>query len=133
MFILPFIQAVIIRLFLKKFNLKVCYPPPYSRQVWHLKEAETDLIRKELNDFNWERAFSNTNVNKKISILSKSVLNALSNFIPRETIICNEKDTPWFNSWIKFLLQAKSKIFKVIERPKPIFNCLINQTFSKSD
>ena len=46
-----------------KFSLKICYPPPYSREVWHFKEAKTDLIRRALNDFNWERAFSNTNVN----------------------------------------------------------------------
>ena len=27
-----------------KFNLKVYYPPPYEREVWHYKEADTDLI-----------------------------------------------------------------------------------------
>ena len=27
-----------------KFNLKICYPPPYPRQVWHFEEAKTDLI-----------------------------------------------------------------------------------------
>ena len=62
-----------------KFNLKICYPPPYSREVWHFKEAKTNLIRRTLNDFNWERAFSNTNVNEKVCIFNKSVLNALSN------------------------------------------------------
>ena len=40
-----------------KFNLKICYPPSYSRQAWNFKEAETGLIRRALNDFNWERAF----------------------------------------------------------------------------
>ena len=27
-----------------KFNLKIYYPPPYSREVWHYKKADTDLI-----------------------------------------------------------------------------------------
>ena len=48
-----------------KFKLKICYPTPISREVWHFKEAKTDVIRRALNDFNWERAFSNTDVNEK--------------------------------------------------------------------
>ena len=28
-----------------KFNLKVHYPPPYEREIWHYKEADTNLIR----------------------------------------------------------------------------------------
>ena len=95
-----------------KFNLKICYRPPYSREIWHFKEAKTDLIRRALNDFNWERAFSNANVNEKVYIFSKSVLNVLSNFIPHESILCNYKDLLWFNSRIKCLLQAKNKSFQ---------------------
>ena len=66
-----------------KFNLKICYQPLYSIQVWHFKEAETDLSRRALNDFNWERTFSNTNVNEKVCIFNKSILSLLSNFFPR--------------------------------------------------
>ena len=75
-------------------NMKICYPPPYSRQVWHFKEARTDLIRNTFNDFNWESAFSNTNVNKKVCIFNKSALNVLSNFIPDKAILCDDKDPP---------------------------------------
>ena len=35
-----------------KFNLKIYYPPSYSRKIWHFKEAETVLTRRVLNDFN---------------------------------------------------------------------------------
>ena len=28
-----------------KFNLKIYYPPPYLREVWHYKEANADLIK----------------------------------------------------------------------------------------
>ena len=101
-----------------KFNLKVCYPLPYSRKVWHFKEAKTDLIRRALNDFNRERAFSNTNVNGKVCIFNKSVLNVLSNLISHETILCNDKDLPWLNSRIKSLLQAKNKFFKNYRKNK---------------
>ena len=36
----------------EKFNLKIYYQPPYSREFWHFKEAKTDLFRRALNDFN---------------------------------------------------------------------------------
>ena len=101
-----------------KFNLKICYPPPYSRQVWHFKEAENDLIRGALNDFNWERAFSYKNINEKVCIFSKSVLIVLSNFIPHETISCGDKDSRCFNSRTKSLLQAKNELFKNCRKKK---------------
>ena len=50
-----------------KFNLKIYYPPPYLREVWHYKEANTDLIKQAISNFNKEKAFSNTNINKKVS------------------------------------------------------------------
>ena len=93
-----------------KLNLKICYQPPYSRDVWHFKEAKTDLIRRALNDFNWERAFSSTNVNKNVCIFNKSVLNVLSDFIPHEAILLDDKDPLWFDSRIKSLLQDKKKM-----------------------
>ena len=89
-------------------------------------EAKTDLIRRA---FNWERAFSNTNVNEKVSIVSKSVLNALSKFTPHETILCDDKDRPWFKSRIKSLLQHKNKIFKNYTKSKDNIQLLIKLNF----
>ena len=83
------------------------YPPRYLREIWHYREANTGLIRHAIKEFNWERAFSNTSVNKKVDIFNRTVLNILSNFIPHEIIVCNEKDPPWFNNRIKTLVQEK--------------------------
>ena len=77
-----------------------------------------DLIRRALNDLNWERAFSKTNVNEKVCIFNKSVLIVLSSLIPHESILCDHKDPSWFNSWIKTLLQAKNKAFKNYRKNK---------------
>ena len=49
------------------------YPPPYSREVWHYREANTDLIRRAISNFNWEKAFYNTNVSKKVSIFNETI------------------------------------------------------------
>ena len=70
------------------------------------------MKRRALNDFNWERTFSNKNDNKKVCIFIKSVLNDLSNFVAHEAILYNDKNPLWFNSLIKSLLQVKNKVFK---------------------
>ena len=110
MFILFFIQVLTIRFFV----LKICYLPPYSIEIWQFKEADTDLTRKALNDFNWERAFTNTNVTDKICTFNKLFLNVLSNFIPHVSILRDDKDPPWFNSRIQSLLQARNTLTNII-------------------
>ena len=45
-----------------KFNLMISYPPTYSREVWHYREANTNLIRRTISNFNWEKAIYNTNL-----------------------------------------------------------------------
>ena len=103
-----------------KFNLKIYYPPPYLREVWHCKEANADLIKRAISNFNWERAFSNNNANnnEKVSLFNKTILNILNNYILHETIICDDKDPPRFNSRIKLLIEDKSKIRKSYQRFK---------------
>ena len=39
-----------------------------------------------------DRAFVNTNINKKVFILNKTILSILSNFIPHETLTIDGKD-----------------------------------------
>ena len=89
----------------------ISYPQPYSRKVWHYREANIDLNRRAISNFNWEKAFYNTSVTKKVSIFNETILNVLSKYIPHETVACDDKDPPWFNSWIKSLLHDKNKVF----------------------
>ena len=65
--------------------------------VWHYKDSNDDLIRRVINQFNWERASENKNVDEVLTF-NKTVMNILSNFIPHELIVCDEKDPPWFNT-----------------------------------
>ena len=101
-----------------KVNFKIYYPPPYLREVWYYKEANADLIKQAINNFNWEKAFSNTNINEKVSLFNKMILNILNNYIPHETITCDDKDPPWFNSRIKSLIENQNKIHKNYQRYK---------------
>ena len=34
-----------------KFNLKIYYPPSYEREVWHYQKANSENIRKAINEF----------------------------------------------------------------------------------
>ena len=95
-----------------KSNLEVVYPPPYVREVWHHKDANTEVIRRAINEFNWQRAFLNTSINEKVYIFNSTILNILSNFIPHEYVVCDDKDPPWFNKKIRALIQEKNVAFK---------------------
>ena len=46
--------------------------------------------------FGWDRAFVNTNVNEKVLILNRTILNIFSNFTQQETLTIDDKDTQWF-------------------------------------
>ena len=59
----------------RKFDLKIFYPPPYERTVWHYQQADTKLIERSLVNFVWQNAFLNCNPNEQVSVLTKTVLN----------------------------------------------------------
>ena len=67
-----------------KFNLKVYYPPPYEREVWHFKKANTDHIKRAICGFLWERSFANLDRNGRVYLFDKTIENILSNFILHE-------------------------------------------------
>ena len=95
-----------------KFNLKIHYPPPYEREIWHYGKANDDHIRKAINEFPWERRFENNSVNEKVNILNTTIKNILSNYIPHETITCDDRDPPWINKNIKQLILEKNQASK---------------------
>ena len=66
--------------------MEIHYLPPYFRDVWHYQNANTDLIRRAIDMFHWDRAFVDTYVNEKVFILNKTIFNILFNFIPHKTL-----------------------------------------------
>ena len=90
-----------------KFNLKIYYPPPYEREVWHYQKANVENIRKAISEFPWERRFANSDVNEKVYLFNKAI--NISNYILHEIIICNDRDPPWINDNIKKLINVKNR------------------------
>ena len=65
------------------------------------------LSDKRLTNFIGKKVFCDKNVNEKVDIFNKTILNILGNFIPDETLICDDRDPPWFNNKIKSLIHEK--------------------------
>ena len=69
-----------------KLNLKIYYPPPYEREIWHYEKANVDHIRRSTDEFSWERC--------------------------HKTIIFDDRDSPSINKDIKQLILDKNYAYK---------------------
>ena len=99
-----------------RFNLKVVFPPPYEREVWHFEKANIDHIRKAINGFQWEKSFQNMNVNDMVHLFNRTIKNILRNLIPHETITRDHRYPPWIGSSITHLIQDKNEAYKPFKR-----------------
>ena len=47
-----------------------------------------------------------------MNIFNETILNKLRNLIPHETVLCDDRDPPWFDNKIKSLIHEKNITFK---------------------
>ena len=88
--------------------------------VWYYARANTELIRRAIDQFDWLTALSNVNVDEKVYFFTKTMLNIIQNFIPQKTIIfddrddiiCDDRDPPWINRVSKKLMIEKNLAFQ---------------------
>ena len=107
-----------------KINLKIYYPPPYERDIWHYEKTNADLIRRSIVDqFPWDIRFAHIDVNQKVYLFNQTIKNILCNFIPHETVTCDDRDPPWITSKIKGLIQKRILPRSVILKTRKIFSC----------
>ena len=71
------------------------------------KQSYIDLIRQAIDNFDWNRALSNASPNRQVSVFYDTMLNIVSNFVPHETIIFDNRDPPRINSKIKKVVNEK--------------------------
>ena len=60
-------------------------------------------------DYLTRKSLPNLNVNKQVSVFNETIINIFENFIPHETITCNDKDPPWMKKQIKTLIAEKNR------------------------
>ena len=75
--------------------------PPYDQQLWDYKHADTNSIKKSLNQVNWDQLFQNKNVNEQVAMLNNIILNIFSNFAPNKILTFDHRDPPWMTEYIK--------------------------------
>ena len=80
--------------------------------MWHYERAETDIIKRSIQAFDWEGAFKGLNVDDKVELLNETILNIFENFIPLENITCRNRDPPWMSNEIKHAIIYKNRLFK---------------------
>ena len=100
-----------------KFDLKIFCPPPYERAVWHYHNADTELIKRSLQSFDWKNAFTNCNPNEQVSVLTKTLPNIMSKFILNETILVDDWDPLWITRKLESMIQEKNLFYKKYVKP----------------
>ena len=75
-----------------KLNLKIEYPPTYAREVWDNGKAQTELINPTIDQFDLVNLFLDKNINKKVILFNRTILNIFHNFIPNKIILCDDRD-----------------------------------------
>ena len=96
-----------------KINLKVFYPTPYELEIWLYQRTNVDLIQRAIEQFSWEKFFRNLNINEMVFVFNKTIKNVFSNFIPHETVTCDDRDPPQINSNIMQLIQEKNNAYRI--------------------
>ena len=107
-----FTQIVI----LSWYSLSLIYPPPYERTEWHYNRANSDLIRRAINLFDWDKAVRINDMDKQVAIFSDILMNIIQNFVLHETIICDDRRPPWMNKEMKQLIEKKPQFYKRLIR-----------------
>ena len=47
-----------------------------------------------------------------MSVLNETMINVISNFVPKEKITCNDRNPPRMNQYIKNVIITKNKFYK---------------------
>ena len=50
-----------------------------------------------------------------VNIFNETISNVLNNYIPHETIICDDQDPPWINNKVKKAMQEKNQLFSRVQ------------------
>ena len=61
--------------------------------------------------FPWDNHFVNISVNKQEQLFTQTFQNIMSNYIPHETITCDDRKRPWMDEKIKKLVLHKNCAF----------------------
>ena len=90
-----------------KMILRVEFLPPYQCLVWNFKTLNNDCIKKAIASVNQNFLFSNKKVHEQVIIFNQVLMNIYSNYISKELITVNGKDSSRMNESIKKKIKVK--------------------------
>ena len=90
------------------------FSPPYKCEIWHYCRAQTDLITKSIELFDWDWAFEDLSINDQVDLFNNNLINIFRNFIPYESIKCSDKNPPWTNKDIKCAIRHKNRLYRIV-------------------
>ena len=61
--------------------------------------------------FNCESTLIDLDVNEQVSVSNDTITNIMSNFLPNKIISCENRDSPWMNCHIKYLILYKTNFY----------------------
>ena len=67
-----------------KFDLKIFFPLPYERTVWHFKPANSDHIKRATDIFDWEPALNYVDADDQVSVFNSRIFECFFKFIANE-------------------------------------------------
>ena len=92
-------------------NLNISLPPPYYKEVWDYKNADSLCIQRAVSLVNWNDVFSNKMADEKVESLN-ILLNTFRNFISNKVVKFNYKYPNWMNPKIISTLRNRSTLIK---------------------
>ena len=60
----------------------------------------------------WNKLFSNANVEKQVNILNDTLFNIFANFVRTKVITVDDRDPPWINEEMKCKIKSKNYRFQ---------------------
>ena len=95
-----------------KVDFKIPFPPSYKRKVWDFSRANTVAIERAINMVNWDVLFQGLDINGRVSLLTETIPNIFSNFVPNKVITVKNKDSVWMTPEVKNVLREQGKVYR---------------------
>ena len=75
-----------------KLNLQIPFAPSYKRKIWDFSRANPVLIRRAVDMVDWDGCFEGLDVDGRVTFLTSTIINIMSNFVPNKVITIRNKD-----------------------------------------
>ena len=84
--------------------------------MWDFKNANFELYREKLSDFNWANYLIGDTINEICAKWSAKVLELAKESIPFKIVIIRPNDKPWYNAALRRLKRSKERLFRIFKQ-----------------